>query len=181
MPIARFTFPSMTTPEKIQTPVEGFTLRHAVESDVSLILELIKGIAAYERLSHEVVATEELLRENLFGERPFAEVVLGYEGEVAVGFALYFHNFSTFTGRPGLYLEDLFVYEQYRGKGYGKILLLYLASLANERECGRFEWVVLDWNTPAIDFYNSLGAKQMSDWIITRLDKEDIERLAKNF
>lgn len=172
----------MTTPDTIiQTPVSGFTLRHAVESDVPLILELIKGIAEYERLSHEVVATEALLKKNLFGENRFAEVVLGYEGDVPVGFALFFHNFSTFTGRPGLYLEDLFVYEKFRGKGYGKLLLLYLASLAKERECGRFEWVVLDWNTPAIDFYNSLGAKQMNDWIITRLGQEGIARLAEKF
>jgi GNAT superfamily N-acetyltransferase len=160
---------------------KSFTLRHAEEKDVPLILELIKGIAAYEKLSHEVVATEALLRENLFGKKRYAEVVLGYEGDTPVGFALFFHNFSTFTGRPGLYLEDLFVYEQYRGKGYGKALLLYLATIARERACARFEWVVLDWNKPAIDFYNSLGARQMSDWIVTRVDGDGIERLADQF
>lgn len=160
---------------------KSFTLRHAEENDVPLILELIKGIAAYEKLSHEVVATEALLRENLFGKKRYAEVVLGYENDTPVGFALFFHNFSTFTGRPGLYLEDLFVYEQYRGKGYGKALLLYLATIARERACARFEWVVLDWNKPAIDFYNSLGARQMSDWIVTRIDGDDIARLAEKF
>lgn len=165
----------------IETQIKGFTLRHATAEDVPLILDLIRGIAEYEKLSHEVEATEEILTKNLFGEKAFAEVVLGYEGSVPVGFALYFHNFSTFTGRPGIYLEDLFVYEEYRGKGYGKVLLLYLAKLAEERDCGRLEWVVLDWNTPAIDFYNSLGAKQMSDWIITRVTKENIEKLAARF
>jgi len=165
----------------INTSIPGYYLRHAVEEDVPLILDLIRGIAEYEKLSHEVVATEELLKENLFGERRFAEVVLGYEHDTPVGFALFFHNFSTFTGRPGIYLEDLFVYEQYRGKGYGKILLLYLAKLASERDCGRLEWVVLDWNKPAIDFYNSLGAIQMTDWIITRVAGEDIGKLAEMF
>jgi GNAT superfamily N-acetyltransferase len=165
----------------IKTSLPGFFLRHAQETDVPLILDLIKGIAAYEKLSHEVVATEDLLEENLFGEKRFAEVVLGYENETPVGFALFFHNFSTFTGRPGLYLEDLFVYDEYRGKGYGKALLLYLAKIAQERQCSRFEWVVLDWNTPAIDFYNSLGAKQMKEWIITRVAGGDIDRLANMF
>ncbi|MFC2089310.1 GNAT family N-acetyltransferase [Bacteroidota bacterium] len=165
----------------IETSIPGFTLKHAEPSDVPVILELIKGIAEYEKLAHEVVATEELLEKHLFGEKQFAEVVLGYEDEVAVGFALFFHNFSTFTGKPGLYLEDLFVYEEYRGKGYGKVLLLYLAKIAEERKCGRFEWVVLDWNTPAIDFYNSLGAKQMNEWIITRVSEEGIAGLAEKF
>jgi GNAT superfamily N-acetyltransferase len=165
----------------IKTSIPGFQLRHAEEGDVPLILDLIRGIAAYEKLSHEVVATEELLKENLFGDKRFAEVVLGYEGETPVGFALFFHNFSTFTGRPGLYLEDLFVYEEYRGKGYGKVLLLYLATLAKKRACSRFEWVVLDWNTPAIEFYNSIGAKQMKEWIITRVAGEDIGELAAKF
>jgi len=165
----------------ISTKIPGFFLRHAEEKDVPLVLELIKGIAAYEKLSHEVVATEAILREHLFGEKRYAEVVLGYEDQTPVGFALFFHNFSTFTGRPGLYLEDLFVYEQYRGKGYGKALLLYLATIARERKCGRFEWVVLDWNKPAIDFYNSLGAKQMNEWIITRVDGDGIDTLAEKF
>jgi GNAT superfamily N-acetyltransferase len=165
----------------IKTSIPGFFLRHAEVTDVPLILDLIKGIAAYEKLSHEVVATEALLKENLFGEKRFAEVVLGYENDTPVGFALFFHNFSTFTGRPGLYLEDLFVYEQYRGKGYGKALLLFLAKIAQERHCSRFEWVVLDWNTPAIDFYNSLGAKQMKEWVITRVAGGDISRLAEKY
>jgi GNAT superfamily N-acetyltransferase len=165
----------------IKTQIPGFFLRHATEKDVALILDLIRGIAKYEKLSHEVEATEELLLENLFGKKRYAEVMIGYEEDTPVGFALFFHNFSTFTGRPGIYLEDLFVYEEYRGKGYGKALLLYLATLARERNCGRLEWVVLDWNTPAIDFYNSLGAKQMSDWIITRVAGDDIEKLASKF
>jgi GNAT superfamily N-acetyltransferase len=165
----------------IKTSIPGFRLRHAEENDVPLILDLIRGIAEYEKLSHEVVATEELLKENLFGEQRFAEVVLGYEGDTAVGFALFFHNFSTFTGRPGIYLEDLFVYEEHRGKGYGKVLLLYLATLAKKRGCARFEWVVLDWNTPAIEFYNSLGARQMKEWIITRVAGEDLDELAGRF
>ena len=165
----------------IPTSKPNFFLKKAERNDVPVILDLIKGIAAYEKLSHEVVATEELLEKNLFGDKRYAEVVIGYEKETPVGFALFFHNFSTFTGRPGIYLEDLFVYEEYRGKGYGKILLLYLATLARERDCGRFEWVVLDWNTPAIDFYNSLGAKQMKEWIITRVDGDNLERLAEMF
>lgn len=110
-----------------------------------------------------------------------SEEVLGYENDIPVGFALFFHNFSTFTGRPGIYLEDLFVYKEYRGKGYGKVLLLYLAKIAQERDCGRYEWVVLDWNKPAIDFYNSLGAKQMKEWVNTRVDGKDIEKLASMF
>ena len=165
----------------IQTSVPGFQLKHAEEKDVPVILDLIKGIAEYEKLSHEVVATEELLREHLFGEKKYAEVVLSYEGDNPVGFALFFHNFSTFTGRPRISLDDLFVYKEYRGKGYGKALLLYLATIARERGCSRFEWVVLDWNTPAIDFYNSLGAKQMKEWIITRVAGKDILELAEQF
>jgi len=165
----------------IKTSKPGFFIKQGEVEDVPLVLELIKGIAAYEKLAHEVVATEELLEKYLFSDEKVAEVVIGYEGEKPVGFALFFHNFSTFTGRPGLYLEDLFVYEEYRGKGYGKVLLLYLATLAKERDCARFEWVVLDWNTPAIDFYNSLGTKQMSDWIITRSDRATIEDLASKF
>ncbi len=165
----------------IETSFPGFFLRHGEPGDEPVILALIKGIAEYEKLSHEVVATEKLLHTYLFSGKKVAEVVIGYEGEVPVGFALFFHNYSTFTGRPGLYLEDLFVYEEYRGKGYGKALLLYLAKLARDRGCARFEWVVLDWNTPAIEFYNSLGAKQMKEWIITRVSGKDIERLAERF
>lgn len=165
----------------IKTSIPGFSLKHGEPKDVPVILDLIKGIAEYEKLAHEVVATEALLEENLFGEKKYAEVVLAYEGDIPVGFALFFHNFSTFTGYPGLYLEDLFVYEEYRGKGYGKVLLLYLAKLAQERGCARYEWVVLDWNQPAIDFYNSLGAKQMKEWVHTRVAGEDIAILAAKF
>src|SRR5690606_1050336 len=125
---------------------------------------LIQEIADYEKLSHEVVATEEDLKESLFGEKRSAEVVIGeFENEV-VGYALFFHNFSTFLGRKGLYLEDLFVRPQYRGKGFGKSLLLHLVKIAKERKCGRMEWSVLDWNTPAIEFYKSLGARPMDEW-----------------
>lgn len=158
---------------------DTFTIREARPGDEALILALIKGIAEYEKLSHEVVATEELLQKNLFGPSPAAECLLGYEGETPVGFALFFHNFSTFTGKPGLYLEDLFVYPEYRGKGYGKALLTRLASIAVDRDCGRMEWAVLDWNTPAIDFYKSLGAKLMEGWTINRVAGEALVRLGE--
>ena len=128
-----------------------------------VILGLIRELAAYEKLSHEVAATQELLRRNLFGERRGAEVLLAFEGAEAVGFALYFHNFSTFIGKPGLYLEDLYIRPEFRRRGYGKALMIHLARLARQRDCGRFEWWVLDWNHPALEFYRSLGAISMSD------------------
>ena len=156
----------------------NFSIRPAAREDAETILFFIHAIADYEKLSNEVVNTAEMIREKLFGRDRVAEAILGFEGDTPVGFAVFFHNYSTFTGKPGLYLEDLFVLEEHRGKGYGKKLLLYLARLAKERDCGRFEWVVLDWNTPAIEFYNSLGAKQMNEWIITRVDGEQLDRLA---
>ena len=159
------------------TPLpEGFTIRQAAPKDVPLILQFIKELAAYEKLLHEVVATEELLSRYLFGEQKTAEVVLGYAGDTPVGFALYFFNFSTFVGRPGIYLEDLYVKADHRGHGYGKALLLYLARMAVERGYGRFEWAVLDWNTPAIEFYRSLGARQMNEWIVNRLDGKALKK-----
>lgn len=149
-------------------------IRNATKDDVPLILQLIKEIAEYEKLLHEVVATESIIFESLFGEKRSAEVVIGeYENKV-VGYALFFHNFSTFLGRKGLYLEDLFVRPEYRGKGFGKKLLLHLVQIAKERGCGRMEWSVLNWNTPAIEFYESLGAKPMSEWTVYRLDQAAI-------
>jgi GNAT superfamily N-acetyltransferase len=150
----------------------------ATVADVGQILAMIRGLAAYERLEHEVTATEEMLRESLFGAQPGAEVVLGRVGRDVVGFALFFHNYSTFLGRRGLYLEDLFVRPDCRGQGYGRQLLVHLARLAVERRCGRFEWSVLDWNLPAIGFYRSVGAVPMSDWTVFRLGGEALEALA---
>jgi GNAT superfamily N-acetyltransferase len=160
---------------------DPLSLRQANKNDVSLILDFIKKLAEYERLSHEVVATEEDLEKHLFGEEKVAEVILAYEGEVAVGFALFFHNFSTFLGKPGIYLEDLFVMEEYRGKGYGKMLLTKLARVAKERDCGRLEWAVLDWNEPAIEFYKSLGATLLDEWIVNRLTGESLEKMAEKY
>jgi len=167
--------------ELIRTPVAGFTIRNATEEDAPLILQFIQGLAEYEKLSHEVTATEELLRETLFGDRRVAEVIIGdYEGE-AVGFALFFHNFSTFLGRPGIYLEDLFVKPKMRGRGFGRVMLTYLAKLARERNCGRVEWAVLDWNEPAIRFYKSLGAVPMDEWTVYRLTGGALDRQAREF
>ena len=149
----------------------------ASEHDVPLVLSFIRKLAEYEKLSHQVVATEDLLREGLFGPRRVAEVVLAYLDSQPVGFALFFHNFSTFIGRPGIYLEDLFVEPEHRGKGIGKALLAYVANLAVERGCGRFEWAVLDWNTPSIDFYKSLGAVPLDDWTLFRLTGEALQKL----
>jgi GNAT superfamily N-acetyltransferase len=158
--------------------ISGFEIRPATETDVPLILAFIKKLAAYERLAHEVVATEEGLRATLFGARPYAEVVIAYYKSEPVGFALFFHNFSTFVGRPGLYLEDLYVDERQRGKGFGKALLVHLARLAVERGCGRLEWAVLDWNESAINFYKSLGAVPMDEWTVFRVTGDALERLA---
>jgi GNAT superfamily N-acetyltransferase len=149
------------------------------EQDVPIILSLIAALADYEKLSHEVVATEADLRRWLFGERPAAEVVIAWTGDRAVGFALFFHNFSTFLGRPGLYLEDLFVIPDRRGQGIGRRLLAHLAALAVERGCGRLEWSVLDWNTPAIGFYRRLGAAVMDDWRICRVTGDALATLAR--
>lgn len=160
---------------------EAFKIRSAELEDVPVILDFIKGLAEYEKLEHEVVATEAELERYLFGEERVAEVLLGYEGDVPVGFALFFHNFSTFLGKPGIYLEDLFVLEEYRGKSYGKKLLSKLAALALERNCGRLEWAVLDWNEPSIEFYKSLGAKTMDEWLINRLSGKDLANLAAEF
>ena len=158
--------------------VADFQIRPARVEDMSIILELIRALATYERAPDEVTATEEQLVDVLFGERPAAEVLLAFERESPVGFALFFHNFSTWLGRAGLYLEDLFVKPEKRGKGYGRALLVELAKIAMERGCGRMEWAVLDWNEPAIKFYRTLGAKPMDEWTVFRLTRDGIERLA---
>jgi len=154
-------------------------LRPATRNDLGTILQLIRDLAVYEQLLDECVSTEELLDQHLFGEHPKAEVLLAeWDGEVA-GFGLFFHTFSTFLGKPGIYLEDLFVKPPYRGKGIGKALLMYLAKLARVRDCGRVEWSVLNWNEPSIRFYESLGAKRMDKWSMFRLAGEELARLAE--
>ena len=154
-------------------------LRSATGDDVPVIAELIRGLARFEKLEQEVVMTEELLAAGLFGERHYAEVVLAEDDGRPVGFALFFHNFSTFLGRPGIYLEDLFVVPEHRGGGIGRMLLAYLARLAVERGCGRMEWAVLDWNRDAIKFYERLGARPNSDWTVYRLTGEALTGLAR--
>jgi GNAT superfamily N-acetyltransferase len=153
-------------------------IRAATPDDVPLILRFIRELAAYERLAHEVVATEEGLRDTLFGPRPYAEVVIAEVAGEAAGFALFFHNYSTFLGRPGIYLEDLYVRPEMRGGGTGRTLLAHLARLAVERGCGRLEWWVLDWNEPAIRFYRQLGAQPMDDWTVFRVAGDALTRLA---
>jgi len=155
-----------------------FQIRPACVDDVAIILQLIRDLATYERAPEEVVATEAKLVDVLFGERPAAEVLLAFEKEAPVGFALYFYNFSTWLGRPGLYLEDLFVKLEKRGKGYGRALLVALAKIASDHGCGRMEWAVLDWNEPAIKFYRALGATPMHEWTVFRLTREEIAKLA---
>src|SRR5439155_26091736 len=157
----------------------NFQIRPARVEDVPIILQLIRDLATYERAPDEVVATEEQLLDVLFGERPVAEVLLAFEAESAVGFAVYFYNFSTWLGRAGLYLEDLFVKPEKRGKGYGRALLVELAKIARDRGCGRMEWAVLNWNEPAIKFYRALGAKPMDEWTVFRLTPEEIAKLAE--
>ena len=153
-----------------------FTIRKATENDAELIFNLIKKLAIYEKMENEVVTNVEQLKESIF-KNNFAEVVIAEENSKPVGFALYFFNFSTFLGKPGLYLEDLFVEEDCRGKGYGKKLLLHLVKIAKQKNCGRMEWAVLDWNEPAINFYESLGARQIDEWQIYRLNDKTIDVL----
>jgi GNAT superfamily N-acetyltransferase len=153
-------------------------IRPARPEDVPAVLSLIRALARYERLEHEVVGTETALREHLFGAQPRAEVALAEEGGAIAGFALFFHNYSTFLCKPGLYLEDIFVLPEHRGRGHGRALLAHLARLALTRGCGRFEWSVLDWNEPAIGFYESLGARRLDDWRIFRVTGEALEKLA---
>ena len=151
--------------------------RFAQEEDCRLILKFIRSLARYEKMSDEVVATEEILREWLFVKKK-AEVIFALDGEKEVGFALFFHNFSTFLGRAGIYLEDLYVRPSYRGKGYGKALLIKLAQIAVTRGCGRLEWACLDWNRPSIDFYKSLGAVPMDEWTVYRVSGQTLEEMA---
>jgi GNAT superfamily N-acetyltransferase len=153
-------------------------IRLATPTDIPAIVRLIRALADYEKLSHQVVVDEARLREHLFGPKPYAEVLLAEDGGQVVGYALFFHTYSTFLGRPSLYLEDLFVLPEQRGKGHGKALLARLARLAVERDCGRFEWMVLDWNTPAIQFYESLGAALAPEWKLCRMTGDALQRFA---
>lgn len=153
-------------------------IRSATRADVPVLLELIRGLAEYERLSHRVTADAPLLDRELFAPGANAAAVIGFAGSAPVGFAVYFHNFSTFLGRRGLYLEDLFVQPAHRRRGYGRALLLHVAHIAHERDCGRFEWMALDWNAPAIAFYKSLGAVEMTEWHLFRVTGEALARLA---
>lgn len=162
-----------------QNKSERLVIRETSEADAPLILEFIRGIAEYEKLSHAVVATEESLRESLFRQRA-AEVLIAELDSEPVAFAVFFHNFSTFVGRRGLYLEDLFVKPEYRGRGVGRALLKHLARIAVERGCGRMEWIVLDWNAPAIKFYEQIGARPLDEWTTFRLTGEALENLAAN-
>ena len=161
--------------------MNNFKIKPATVDDVPLILSFIKELAEYEKLLHEVVATEEILKESLFGEHSHAEVVIGYLDNKPVSFALYFHNFSTFLGRSGIYLEDLFVKPEARGQGIGQKMLAYLAHLAKSRNCGRLEWWVLDWNETAIKFYEHLGAKAMDDWTVYRVTGDALNDLAASW
>jgi GNAT superfamily N-acetyltransferase len=153
-------------------------IRPAVREETGRILAFIRELAEYEKLAHEAVADEASLAAHLFGERPYAEALIAEVDGAPAGFALYFHNFSTFVGKPGLYLEDLFVRPAFRGLGLGKRLMVRLARIALERDCGRFEWSVLDWNTPAIDFYRSLGATAMDEWTVQRVGGDALKALA---
>ncbi len=165
----------------ITTRIDGLSLRLADASDVPTILQFIRALAEYEKLLEMVVADEAKLHATLFGDKAYAEVVIAdYQGKPA-GFALFFHNYSTFLAKPGIYLEDLFVDPALRGKGIGKALITYLAKLAVERDCGRLEWSVLDWNQPAIDFYQSLGAVMLHDWRINRVTGETLQAMAAQF
>lgn len=164
----------------ISTKSESFNLRFADEKDIMIILNFIKELADYEKLLHEVVATEEILMDSLFIRKSAEVIIAEYKGE-PVGFALFFHNFSTFLGRPGIYLEDLYIRPEVRGRGYGKIILSFLAKLAIERKCGRFEWWCIDWNQPSIDFYKSIGAVPMDEWTVFRVHNEALIKLADEF
>lgn len=162
----------------MNTAETNLTIRSATPSDIPVILQLIRDLATYERAPNDVVASEGGLMEVLFGKKPSAEVRLAFENDTAVGFAVFFHNFSTWLGRAGLYLEDLFVKPEHRGKGYGRALLVDLAKIARDRGCGRMEWAVLDWNEPAIQFYRKLGANPMDEWTVFRLTEDGIAKLA---
>jgi GNAT superfamily N-acetyltransferase len=155
-------------------------VRTAAPADVPTLFKLIQALAEYEKLSHAVTGSPELLKEHLFGEKPFAEAIVAEYGGEVVGFGLFFHNYSTFLTRPGIYLEDLFVLPEYRGRGIGKKLITYLAGLAVERNCGRLEWSVLDWNSPAIAFYKGIGAQILDEWRICRVTGDSLKKLTTN-
>lgn len=159
--------------------INNFSIRKAEKNDVPTIMGLIRKLAEYEKLSHEVSATEAMLEQSLFGEKSVIDAIVGEENGTPVGFALYFYNYSTFLGKKGLYLEDLFVLPEHRGKGYGKKLLAQLAKIAKDEDCGRFEWSVLNWNEPAIKFYKSLGAVPMDEWTVYRMTEDKIYTLSK--
>jgi GNAT superfamily N-acetyltransferase len=167
----------VTSPNPTSAP--SITIRHATVDDVPLILSFIRGLADYEKLLDAVKATEEMLRDTLFGPRPAAEVLIAEDHGKPVGFALFFENFSTFLAQRGIYLEDLFVIPEARGSGVGRLLLQRLAALALERGCGRLEWAVLDWNAPAMAFYKRMGAVPMEDWTVNRLTGPALERMAR--
>ena len=156
-----------------------FIILAATEDDAAVILSLIKDLAEYEHLSHEVEATSDDIRQSLFGEHPVAEALIGEYDGIAISFALFFYNFSTFLGKPGIYLEDLYVKPEHRSNGFGRRMLAHIARLAKERNCGRFEWSVLDWNKPAIRTYDRLNAQPMKEWILYRLTGEALDRLAQ--
>jgi GNAT superfamily N-acetyltransferase len=158
--------------------IPSFQIRAATKADVPIILAFIKKLADFERLSHEVVATEKILNETLFGRRRTAEIAIGFYKKDPVGFVLFFHNYSTFLGQPGIYIEDLYVEEAFRRRGFGRALLTYVARLAQERRCGRLEWSVLDWNEPAINFYQNLGAVPMKEWTTFRVTGNNLKKLA---
>ena len=153
-------------------------IRTGTEEDAPVIFSLIKELAEYEHLAHEVAASVDDIRKTLFGERPFAETLIGENDGLPISFALFFYNFSTFLGKPGIYLEDLYVQPEHRGKGFGSKMLTHIAALAKERNCGRFEWSVLNWNTPAIRTYENLDASPMKEWILYRLSGEALNKLA---
>jgi GNAT superfamily N-acetyltransferase len=159
-------------------PDPSITIRPATTGDVPIVLDMIKALAEYEKLLHQVVATEDILRESLFGSRPAAGVLLAFSGDRPIGFAVHFPTFSTFLGVPGIYLEDIFVLPQWRGRGIGRRLLARVARIAVERGYGRMEWSVLDWNTPAIGFYRKLGSQPMDEWTVHRLTGTALEQVA---
>ena len=156
---------------------KNYYIKFASEDDVPLILNFIKGLAQYEKLEHELIATEAQLRDTLFGDKAYAEVIIGYYNKQPVSFALFFHNYSTFLGKPGIHLEDFYVIPEMQGKGFGKNMLVFVARLAVERDCGRLEWSVLNWNQPAIKFYQAIGAKPMEEWTSYRLDSQALKQL----
>lgn len=165
----------------IDTALADFSIRSSTADDCHLILDFIKELAEYEKLSDEVVATPQILQESLFGEHPYAEVIIGEFQRQPVAYALYFHNLSTFTGRPGIYLEDIYVQPAMRSRGFGKSMLSFIAKLAVERNCTRVEWSVLDWNEPSIKFYRSIGAAPMDGWTVQRLHGSALSNFASEF